>query len=123
MKEILGGLGARYTETKNKVKVLLTNVNEPEKAFNLLTERLVDVKNVTVKRAGEGIEIIMDREHYVENLKKLANSLLDVLQFITVKADNAIETSTTFTRDLYEKAISNYKSKKALLNKESVAAA
>lgn len=26
-KEFLGGLGARYTETKNKVKVLLTNVN------------------------------------------------------------------------------------------------
>ena len=48
--QILNRLGAQYTETKNKVKVLLTNVNEPEKAINLLTERLVDVKNVTVKR-------------------------------------------------------------------------
>lgn len=53
--QILSRLGAKYTETKNKVKVLLTNVNEPEKAINLLTERLVDVKNVTVKRVEEGI--------------------------------------------------------------------
>ena len=26
-RQVLGGLGARYTETKNKVKVLLTNIN------------------------------------------------------------------------------------------------
>lgn len=37
VKQFLGGLGARYTETKNKVNVLLTNVNDPEKAFNLLS--------------------------------------------------------------------------------------
>lgn len=74
-----------------------------------------------MKRVEEGIEIIMDREHYVANLKKLANSLLDVLQTITVKADNALETSTTFTRDLYEKAMRSYKVKKVLLSKSQEA--
>lgn len=59
----------------------------------------------------------MDREHYLDNLKKLANSLLDVLQTITVKADNAIETSTTFTKDLYSRVLQNYKDKKVLLSK------
>lgn len=101
----------------------MTNVNEPEKAYNLLTERLIDVKNVTVKRVEEGIEIIMDREHYYDNLKKLASSLLDVLQTISVKADNAIESSTTFTKDLYEKTLRSYKVQKILLSKSPVSSA
>ena len=61
----------------------------------------------------------MDRQHYFENLKKLASSLLDVIQTITVKADNVIETSSSFTKELYERTVRNYKIQKILLTKPS----
>ena len=77
LKQLFGYLGIRYVETKNQVRLLLTNFADPERACQLIKEKLLEAKSVTVKSVEQGVEIMMDREHYSSNLKKLVSSILE----------------------------------------------
>lgn len=71
--QILGKIGAQYTQTKNYVRLLLTDLKNPQKAYQMISDRLLEIKRVTVKYYKRGIEVAIDKKHYHDNLNKIVS--------------------------------------------------
>lgn len=69
-KAILAKANAQYRETSNKITILLTDLKNPEKATQMVSEKFFSIKRLIVKTTRKGIEIIIDKKHYYDNLQK-----------------------------------------------------
>lgn len=117
-KYILTKINAQYKETSNKITLLINDLKNPQKATQMVAEKLFLVKRATVRAVKKGIEVVIDKKHYYDNLQKFSQFVIRTLTDVLMDLEEKYDLKVSQAKDLYESTVRDYKIQKILLQNQ-----
>ena len=89
-KNLFHKMGATLQETKHSMVMFFRDVTNPKRAREMVYRKYLDVKRMTVRPLKRGFKVIVDKEHYSENWRKIVDGLGEVMAEVSQKAAGVV---------------------------------
>lgn len=100
-KQILHKIGAKYTETRAYAKLLLTDLGDPQKPYQMISDKLSKINKITVRVCKRGIEITIDKEHYYDNFSKIVSTVARKIGDVLMDLEERYDYAVSYGKELY----------------------